>query len=167
MGGAAAQDAPVKQAALWHTTMTRVFLTLEGRTPEAIEHHRIVSEQDNLSEIELTTATREDRAVLNGGAAQGNTLTLPAPLQTGEVHEFWVRLQNPLRSRQFLYVPPRRCDYLELRIHFDSDNLPRGVTRLPGRPPHDYPSVPVNRVGEVMLVFGDPTAGTPHGARWD
>lgn len=150
----------------WHTATTRVFLTLEGPAPEAIEHHRIVAAQDNLREVELATVFGQT-AVLNGGTLRGGTLVLPTPLPAGESHDFWVRSRNPVRPRQFLYVPRRRCDYLELRVHFDCDRLPRMVSRLQGRPPRDRGQVPLNKAGEVQLVFRDLTRGTAYGARWD
>lgn len=157
---------PVEPGNRWHTALTRVFLTVEGPTTEVLEHHRIVSEQDDLKEIELVTVFG-DRAVLNGGAARANTLTLPAPMPVGQSHEFWVRSRSPVKPQQFLYMPRRRCDCLELRIHFDPDDLPRAVSRVQGRPPRDHGSVTLDRAGEVTLVFHDPAIGTTYGARWD
>lgn len=150
----------------WHTASSRVFLTLEGPITEALEHHRIVSAQDGLREVELATVFGQT-AVLNGGTLRAGMLVLPAPLPAGESHDFWVRSRNPVRPRQFLYMPRRRCDYLELRVHFDCDSLPRAVARLQGRPPRDRGRVPLNRAGEVQLVFRDATRGMAYGARWD
>jgi hypothetical protein len=153
-------------AAGWHTVTTRVFLTLEGPATEAIEHHRIVAAQDDLREVELATVFGHP-AVLNGGTLRGSTLVLPTPLPAGESHEFWVRSRNPVRPRQFVYVPRRRCDYLELRVHFDCARLPRVVSRLQGRPPRDKGRLALNKAGEVKAIFHDLTRGMAYGARWD
>ena len=153
-------------AAGWHTVSSRVFLTLEGLGTEAIEHHRIVAAQDDLREVELATAFGSP-AVLNGGTLRGSTLVLPTALPAGESHEFWVRSRNPVQPRQFLHVPRRRCDYLELRVHFDCDRLPRVVSRLQGRPPRDRGSVALNKAGEVKVAFNDLSRGVAYGARWD
>jgi hypothetical protein len=153
-------------AAGWHTQTTRVFLTMEGPAPEAIEHHRIIALQNDLREVELASVFGQT-AVLNGGTLRGATLVLPTPLPAGESHDFWVRSRNPVRPRQFLYVPRRRCDYLELRVHFDNDRLPRVVSRLQGRPPRDRGLVQLNCAGEVQLAFRDLNRGTAYGARWD
>jgi hypothetical protein len=153
-------------AAGWHTATTRVFVTLEGSITEALEHHRIVAAHDNLREIELATVFGQP-AVLSGGTLRGGMLVLPTPLPAGETHDFWMRSRNPVRPRQFTYVPRRRCDYLELRVHFDCDSLPHGVSRLQGRPPRDRGRVSLNRAGEVSLLFRDAVRGMAYGARWD
>jgi hypothetical protein len=153
-------------AAGWHTATTRVFVTLEGPVTEAVENHRIVAAHDGLREIELATVFGQP-AVLSGGTLRGGRLVLPAPLPAGESHDFWVRSRNPVRPRQFTYVPRRRCDYLELRVHFDCDSLPHAVSRLQGRPPRDRGRVVLNHSGEVQLVFRDAVRGVAYGARWD
>lgn len=153
-------------AAGWHTATTRVFVTLEGPITEALEHHRIVAADDNLREIDVATAFG-DPAVLAGGTLRDGKLVLPAPLPAGETHDFWVRSRNPVRPRQFTYMPRRRCDYLELRVHFDCDSLPRAVSRLQGRPPRDRGKVDLDQAGEVKLVFPDAVRGMAYGARWD
>jgi hypothetical protein len=149
----------------WHTTATRVFLTMEGPNPEAIEHHRIVAAQDNLREVELATAFGQP-TVLWGGTLRDRVLALPVPLMAGQSHDFWMRSRNPVRPRQFVYVPRRRCDNLELRICFDRDNLPHRVSRLQGRPPRDTGRVPVDHAGEIYLTFRDLSRGVAYGARW-
>jgi hypothetical protein len=150
----------------WHTAATRVFLIMEGNAPEAIEHHRIVAAQDNLQEIELAT-TFGQPAVICGGTLRGRNLVLPAPLTAGQAHDFWVRSRNPVRPRQFVYIPRRRCDHLELRVHFDWDRVPRAVSKLQGRPPRDVGRVPVDQAGEIHLTFRDLSRGMAYGARWD
>jgi hypothetical protein len=150
----------------WYTVESWVVLKLDGTTPEAIEHHRIVAAQDNLREVDLST-TFGQPAVLNGGTLSGRTLVLPTPLAAGDPHDFWVRSRNPVRPRQFVYVPRRRCDHLELRVRFDVDRLPRAVSRLQGRPPRDRGRVQIDKAGEISLTFRDLTRGLAYGARWD
>jgi hypothetical protein len=143
-----------------------VILKLDGTTPESIEHHRIVAAQDNLREVDVAS-TFGQPAVLNGGTLCGRTLVLPTPLSAGESHDFWVHSRNPVRPRQFLYVPRRRSDHLELRVRFDCDRLPRAVSRLQGRPPRDRGRVQVDKAGEISLTFRDLKRGIAYGARWD
>ena len=150
----------------WHTAATRVFLTLEGANPEAIEHHRIIAAQDNLREVELGPVFGQP-AVLWGGTLRGSHLVLPSPLSAGEAHDFWVRSTNPVRPRRILYIPRRRCDQLELRVHFDWDRRPRVVTRLQGHPLRDTGRVAVDQAGEIYLTFRDLSRGAAYGARWD
>jgi len=155
----------VEPVASWHTATTRVFVTLGGPVTEALENHRIVAAHDGLREIQLATVFGQP-AVLSGGTLRGGMLVLPAPLPAGESHDFWVRSRNPVRPRQFSFVPVRPCDYLELRIHFDRERLPQSVFRLQGRPPRDRGRVLLNRADEVQLVFRDVVRGTAYGARW-
>lgn len=150
----------------WHTVEARVILTLDGAVPEAIEHYRIVAAQDNLREVDLASAFAQP-AVMYGGTQRGAVLVLPEPLMSGQHHDFVVRSRNPVRPRQFLHMPRRRCDYLELRVRFDGDRLPRVVSRLQGRPPRDKGRVPINRAGEIQLTFHELTRGQAYGARWD
>lgn len=150
----------------WHVATTRLFLMLEGLSAEAVEHYRIVAATDNLREIELSTAFGQP-AVMFGGTLRGGRLVLPSPLTAGETHDLWIRSRNPVRPRQFVHVAHRRCDFLELHVHFDSDRLPRAVTRLQGRPPRERGRVPVDRAGEIHLSFRDVSRGLAYGARWE
>lgn len=150
----------------WHTATSRVILVLERSTAEAVEHHRIVAATDNLREVELATVFGQP-AMLSGGTLRGGRLVLPTPLTAGDTHDFWVRSKNPVRPRQFVYIPRRRCDFLELRVHFNCDRLPRVVSRLQGRPPRDRGRVPLDKAGEAQLAFRDVTRGSAYGARWD
>jgi hypothetical protein len=105
-------------------------------------------------------------AVLSGGTLRSGMLMLPTPLSAGESHEFWVRSHNPARPRQFLYFPRRRCDHLELRVHFGCNHLPHEVSRLQGRPPRDLGRITLSQAGEVRIVFRDAIRGSAYGARW-
>ncbi len=155
----------IESAAGWHTVESRVSLMLDGPTPEAIEVHRIMAAQDNLRELEVTTAFGQT-SVMYGGTLRSDVLVLANPLMAGQSHEFAVRSRNPVRPRQFLHVPRRRCDVLDLRVRFDVDHLPRVVCRLQGRPVRERARVPVDNAGEIQVIFRDLTRGMPYGARW-
>jgi hypothetical protein len=157
---------PTEAAIGWRTVESRVIIMLDGPLPEAIEAHRIMAAQDNLRELDVTTAFGQ-ASVMYGGTMRAGMLLLPTPLMAGESHEFAVRSRNPVRPRQFLHVPRRRCDILDLRVRFDVDRLPRVVSRLQGRPVRERARVPIDTAGEIQVVFRDLTRGMPYGARWD
>lgn len=150
----------------WRTVESRVILMLDGPVPEAIEVHRIMAAQDNLRELDVTSAFGQ-ASVVYGGTLRAGALLLPNPLMAGQSHEFAVRSRNPVRPRQFLHVPRRRCDVLDLRVRFDVDHLPRAVSRLQGRPVRERARIPIDKAGEIQVIFRDLTRGMPYGARWD
>jgi hypothetical protein len=150
----------------WHMVESRVIIMLDGPMPEAIEVHRIMAAQDNLRELDVTTAFRQASAMY-GGTLRAGTLSLTNPLMAGESHEFAFRSRIRVRPRQFLHVPRRRCDLLDLRVRFDVDRLPRVVSRLQGRPVRERARIPVDKAGEIQVVFRDLTRGMPYGIRWD
>ena len=149
----------------WRTVESRVILLLDGPVPEAVEVHRIVAAQDDLHEIEMTPAFGQ-ASVMYGGTLRPGVLLLTNPLMAGQSHEFAVRSRNPVRPRQFLHVPRRRCDVLDLRVRFDVDHLPRVVSRLQGRPVRERARIPIDRAGEIQTLYRDLTRGMPYGARW-
>lgn len=144
----------------WHTAETRVIAMLDRPAPEVLEHHRVVAGQDV---VELELPVPPGYEVAYGGTLRSGLLTLPAPLRAGEAHEFALRTRLPVPPRQLVHVPGRRCDFLELRVRFDRDRLPRRVSRLPGA----AVPVPVDGAGEIRLTFADLTRGSTYGARWD
>jgi hypothetical protein len=152
--------------AVWHVAETRVILLLGHAVAEAMEHYRVVAGHDNLRELDLSTAFGQAE-VMYGGTLRDRTLVLPAPLAAGESYEFAVRSRNPVWPRQFLHIPRRRCDVLDLRVRFDRDRLPHVVSRLQGRPPRDRGQVMVDGAGDIRLTFHDLTRGIAYGARWD
>ncbi len=158
---------PAEPAMGWHTAETRLVVMLDHVAPEAIEYHRIVSAQDDLTEIEPTSALGRDVAVAYGGTLRAGTLVLPRPLTKGEPHDFALRSRIATPPRQLLHVPRRRCDFLELRVRFDRNRLPRLVSRVLGHPPRDSGPVVVDRAGEIRLTFANLARGFGYGARWD
>ncbi|MFC4854634.1 hypothetical protein [Actinophytocola glycyrrhizae] len=146
----------------WHTAETRVIAMLDRAVPEVLEHHRVVAAQE-VTELDLPVPPGRDVAVAYGGTLRAGKLTLATPLRAGEAHEFALRTRLPVRPRQLVHVPGRRCDFLELRVRFDRGRQPRQVSRLPG----DAAPVPVDGAGEVRLTFADLSRGFTYGARWD
>jgi hypothetical protein len=142
----------------WHTEETRVIAMLDRRAPEVLEHHRVVAGRD-VTELPVPPGYE----VAYGGTLRSGVLRLPAPLGPGETHEFALRTRLPVLPRRLVHVPGRRCDFLELRVRFDRDRLPRHVSRLPG----DAATVPVDEAGEIRLTFADLTRGFTYGVRWD
>lgn len=145
----------------WHTAETRVIAMLDRPVAEVIEHHRVIAAHD-VTALDLPIAGREV-SVAYGGTLRSDVLTLPRTLRAGETHEFALRTRLPVIPRQWVHVPRRRCDFLELRVRFDRNRLPRHVSRLP----NDTSSVPVDGAGEIRLTFADLTRGHTYGARWD
>lgn len=151
----------------WHTESTHLVLMLDRVPPEAIEYHRIVAAQDNLTEIELAVAAGREVSVVYGGTLRSGVLTLPHTLNVGQAHEFALRSRLPISPRQLVHIPRRRCDFLELRVRFDRNRLPSSVSRVRGRPPRTDGQVPVDQAGEIRLTFGDLARGGGYGVRWD
>ncbi|TDV51058.1 hypothetical protein [Actinophytocola oryzae] len=155
-----------EQAVGWHTLESRVILLLDGPMPEALETHRIMAAQDNLRELEVAPPFAQ-ASVMYGGTLRNGVLVLASPLMAGQSCEFAIRSRNPVRPRQFLHMPRRRCDLLDLRVRFDTERLPRVVSRLQGRPVRERARVPIDNAGEIHVIFRDLTKGMPYGARWD
>jgi hypothetical protein len=145
----------------WHTEETRVIAMLDHAVPEVIEHHRVVAAHE-VAALDLPVAGREV-SVAYGGTLRSGVLTLPRVLLAGESHEFALRTRLPGTPRQWVHVPRRRCDFLELRVRFHRDRLPRHVCRLP----EDSSFVAVDDAGEIRLTFADLARGHTYGARWD
>jgi hypothetical protein len=143
----------------WRVAETRVIAMLDRRAPEVMEHYRVVASCD-LTELDLPVSGHD---VAYGGTLRPGVLALPAPLRPGESHEFALRRRLLRVPSRLVHVPARRCDFLELRIRFARDRLPRHVTRLPA----DGTPVTVDQAGEVRLTFADLTRGRTYGARWE
>jgi hypothetical protein len=140
----------------WHSNLVRTLLTIEHGVHEAFEFRRIVSDQDDLTEIDLavtltapapggsgqdTTGLGMD--VLSGGSLVrrtmesarrfGMALALPRPLNRGDEHEFGLRLKVPegqVMRPHFVCVMKQPCDLLEVRVKFDEKKPPPAVWRL-------------------------------------
>ncbi|WP_367131847.1 hypothetical protein [Saccharothrix sp. HUAS TT1] len=172
-------DEPDASPGGWRTTELHAVLTLDRPRPEVIERHRVVAD-DGLRELTLTPPLTLDRPdldvrVLYGGTlVDRSTLALPTPVPAGRSHDFAVRFRPPsahvVRSC-LVYVPRRPVDLLDLRVRFGRTSTPPRVWALEGAPGSDEDDPgrphPVDRAGEVHLVFRHLTPGLPCGVRWD
>jgi hypothetical protein len=139
----------------WHSDLVRTLLTIEHGVHEAFEFRRIVSDQDDLTEIDLAVtltapapggtveAAGLGMDVLYGGSLVrrtmesarrfGMALALPHPLNRGDEHEFGLRLKVPegqVMRPHFVCVMKQPCDLLEVRVKFDEKKPPSAVWRL-------------------------------------
>lgn len=139
----------------WRTDTLRALLNLEREAPEAFEFRRIVSERDDLREIDLSVtltagpdgSTNAPAAlaidVLYGGRLvrrrmetarrYGLSLWLPRPLARDEPHDFALRFTlpggEPMRPH-FVCVTRQACELLEVRVKFDEKRPPHAVWKL-------------------------------------
>lgn len=106
-------------------------------------------------------------------------LVIPTPLTFGEKHEYgliWRIPDNQPMRTHYVVFPDRRCDELDLRIRFPVDRTPELVWRVEevfhrelDEPPQESAQakpLPIDRVGEVHMVFRDLLPGHGYGARW-
>jgi hypothetical protein len=160
----------------WHTEELRVALLADRPEPEALEFRRIISNQDDLSELDLAftlTMPVEQRRpitvrdlsvdVLYGGTLVPReresidrfafVLQLPRRLDRFGRHEFGLRYHpregQPMQP-YYACVLRQRCDVFDLRVRFDRGNLPRQVRRVAAEFQRDLDD-PVPR-GEVLLL---------------
>ena len=176
----------------WHTAELRMMLVLDRERPEAVEQRRIVSDQDDLTELDLAVtwaveSNEFDVDVFYGGTLADRgmesserrafALELPRALARGESHDYAVhyRLSGEEAMRPHVVcVPKRPCTLFDLRVRFDRTRLPSRVWLLRGVFQRDI-SDPVRRgdmpevdeAGEIHLAFHDLTPGLAYGVRWD
>jgi hypothetical protein len=178
----------------WHTAELRMMLVLDRARPEAVEQRRIVSDQDDLTELDLAVTLAvvssdpaPEVAVFYGGTLADRgmesserrafALELPRPLARGESHDFAVhyRLSGEEAMRPHVVcVPKRPCTLFDLRVRFDRARLPsrlwllRGVFQRDISDPVRRGDMPeVDEAGEIHLAFHDLTPGLAYGVRWD
>lgn len=138
----------------WYTDSVRTRLSLDTATPEAVERRVVVATCDGLTRIPLAfsvprhSADAAPRHGLDVTVRRGGRLTageqpyetffrhqllLPAPLRTGERHEFVLRLRIPPKqpmAPHFVHVPLTRSQRFSLEVQFDPARLPRAVWAL-------------------------------------
>lgn len=157
VGTAQLTQLATEPASGWRTEELRVTLALDRPLPEALEHRRIVSNQDGLAEIDLAVTLpvpheqRERRSrelgvrVFHGGtlidrgmessARMAFTLALPRPLDRGESHDFVLHHQvpeGPAMQPHFACVPKHHCELFDLRVRFDPQRLPSRISVMRG-----------------------------------
>jgi hypothetical protein len=189
----AAKTAPEPETG-WHTTELRVMLALDRAHPEAVEQRRIVSDQDDLVELDLpvTLAVPSEHRELTVDIFYGGTLVdrgmetserhafalaLPRALARGETHDIALQFRLPgqqVMRPYFVCVPKRPCTLFDLRVRFDRDRSPARVWLLHGSFQRDVddPALqgetrPVDQSAEIHLTFRDLIPGLAYGARWD
>lgn len=157
LGGADDIGTTATHGPAWYTDKIRVCVALDQPAPEAFEWRRIVSNRDDLDEIELAFTLSASPAVgaeplaqdgLNIAMLYGGTLLrremaaarrfafsvlLPQPLNRGEQCEFALRFRVPAgKSMQPHYVCLLRepCALFDLRVRFPKERLPAQVWQL-------------------------------------
>lgn len=145
----------------WYVEHFTALLKLDGQHPEAIEHRRIRSKVDGLTELtialDIPVDAGEPRLPLRLEAISGGELDiiedtartrtryvirLPRPLAAGETHEYATRVRvldddRPMRD-YYVLRPERRCDHFELRVRFAPGRLPAWVRRVADEDVYSY-----------------------------
>jgi hypothetical protein len=183
------------QAISWHTTELCVEVALDGPGPEIVEHRRVVSHRDHLTELDLAVTlasagghpeVRQDDLrvdVVYGGTLAkqrmesservGFVLVPPSPLARGEAHVFACQYSfaGERGLRQHLVCVPRYpCDLFDLRVRFGAAHRVWLVHGTFQRDVDDHRSpgeeLPVDPAGEVHVRFRDLSPGLAYGLRW-
>jgi hypothetical protein len=180
----------------WHISSLRALLRMDVDPPQLIEERTIVATADGLEEVELRFSahgkggdTEKDKpitaSIMYGGEITGSdsvvpshrtfALRLPAPLRSGEQHEYGVRFTARPRAVMppfYVLTPLQPCAKFSLRVRFGTD-VPKQIWRVDGIPPRaidDFASVDAlvsaDRFGEVALVFSRLHPGLSFGVRW-
>jgi hypothetical protein len=142
----------------WYLARFRALLTLDGNQPMAIEERSLVANNDDLSEIMISTsvprtATADngdhsvDLAVLYGGSVTRTErpsvtyfryfIRFPRPLQRGETHDIGISLTIPPgqpMNQRYSFQPLRRCDEFDLRIRFGPSSQAKNIWNMAGVP---------------------------------
>jgi hypothetical protein len=104
-------------------------------------------------------------------------IRLPRWLGPGDRHDFDLTLGLPPSAQlhRHVHVPTVRCRRLELRVHFAGPIQPRMVSVLEGACVDDpeteareseRPGPPIDRVGDVGVIFQNPRPGLGYGMSW-
>jgi hypothetical protein len=142
----------------WYFQSFRTVLRLDQPSPEAYEQRTIVSNVENLTELE-TSFSLPRRAgdssgthSLNVEMAYGGELTLvrqptekhfrlhirlPRPLSAGETYEYGLVVRIPPgqpMAPHYVLTPFRSCDAFSLRVRFGRHRLPTSVWKLTAVP---------------------------------
>jgi hypothetical protein len=103
-------------------------------------------------------------------------LALPRPLEQGESHVFAIQYRfadEQVLRPHVVCVPRHPCDRFELRVRFGSGREPPLVHLLNANFQRDVDDdrtvgeeVPVDRAGDIHVVFRDLSPGLAYGLRW-
>ena len=181
----------------WYVESFTALLRLDADPIEAVEQREIVATLDGLCELStsISLPRHPDDAglthqleveLLHGGLLElreqpyesffQNVIVLPQPLQSGDRHQYALRLRIPPdqpMAAHYVHVPFHRTDHFELRVRFDPEHPPRAVWKLSGAPtaviyergPASQTMTP-DRFGEVHVEFRDLRAGLSYGVCW-
>lgn len=181
----------------WYVERFDALVRLDTETPEVVERRKIVATRDGVDAIVPgLSLPREpdDRRVLhdlNAHLIHGGelvlqehpsdsffrfTIALPEPLQTGQVHEYAMRLSlppgQPMRPH-YVFCPHRRTDRFSVRIKFDRTNPPHTVwlvSHVPMRMVDDAEPcgelLSVSPEGEISADFDEMVQGFGYGVQW-
>jgi hypothetical protein len=176
----------------WHIGSLRALLRMDVDPPQLLEERTIVSTADGLEEIEARLSAPGDETgdpitatVLYGGEITAServapshrkfVLRLPAPLRTGEQHEYGVRFTAHPRAVMppyYVLTPLQPCAKFSVRVRFGAD-VPTRIWRVDGIPPRafddyapEHELVTADRFGEVALEFSRLHQGLSYGVRW-
>ena len=177
----------------WYVASYHAVLVLDAGAPTALERRTVVAEADGLDRLVLGLTVPRVSAgehdvelqMLYGGVLAGKdratasrfraVVDLPAPLRSGERHEYGMLVRIPPRQRMrphYVYTPSGRCDRFDLRVRFDRRHPPEGVWRVVDAYPRDLDEeptgqlLPVDRAGEVHVAFDEILPGHGYGVRW-
>ncbi|MDQ3786835.1 MAG: hypothetical protein M3422_06275 [Actinomycetota bacterium] len=178
----------------WHIGSLRALLRMDVDPPQLLEERTIVATADGLEEVELRFSAHGKggdkdapitASIMYGGEITGSdsvvpshrtfALRLPAPLRSGEQHEYGVRFTARPRAVMppfYVLTPLQPCAKFSLRVRFGPD-VPKQIWRVDGIPPRaidDFASddalVSADRFGEVALEFSRLHQGLSYGVRW-
>jgi hypothetical protein len=174
----------------------RTLLRLDNEIIVSEEDRRIVSTCEDLAEVtvllDVPRETNEPGADLQAEIRYGGhllrkqqpsrnrfrfVLRLPEPLQPGQAHVYGVSLRMPrrmLRFPHYLVTPECRFNKFDLRVRFDSGQLPAWIRRVEGETvrkfEHAQPEgnllIP-DAAGEVYQEFRDLTLYLGYGIQWE
>ncbi|TWP53694.1 hypothetical protein FKR81_02750 [Lentzea tibetensis] len=178
----------------WHVAEFDVLIRLDSPTPTWFEHRTIVSDRDDVDQLELSVALPRsqgcgfndlDVTVMHGAAIDTTErlprrlvvhLRLPHPLRLGEQHNFALRVHarkdQAIRS-EYVYWPDQRCERLTLRVRFGPSDTPVAIHRFDAVHHLDFEDadlggapVSLDDTCEATSAFIDLRPGFGYGVHW-
>ncbi|XVS63632.1 hypothetical protein ACQPYE_36095 [Actinosynnema sp. CA-299493] len=180
----------------WSVRRLETVLRLDRPTPECFERRTVVAGHDGLDLLEVSLPLWSDgtpersghepevevywgaelvRLLKRGKGHFAVELRLPGPLAAGEAHDYGLVIRYPddrSAVRHYFFSPERPCGLFELRVRFQSTDIPADVRIMagasygPDQADHFIGSVKVDSVHEVHAVFTDPSLGLTYGMKW-
>jgi hypothetical protein len=152
------------QAISWHTTELCVEVALDRPRPEIVEHRRVISHRDDLTELDLAVTL---------ASAGGYPDVRQDDLLVDVVYGGTLGRQGMESSEHVGFVacvPRCPCDLFDLRVRFGAAHRVWLVHGTFQRDADDHRSpgeeLPVDPAGEVHVRFRDLSPGLAYGLRW-